>query len=153
MGLVKFYGRDDLKKYLKGLVELYQGQANNYGDKLGELIRASEQQKQVGQKPGAKTDTKTQAKGWVKMGTLLVNSTDSIASMTEIMYQLHEEFKQKLARTTDAVKSFEDGAAAVIPDGVSLSLQLRNGVPERLVINAQGAKRETFRFSGKFTLV
>ena len=149
MGMVKFYSKDDLKKYLKGLAELYQGQANHYGDKLGALIRTSEQQKQA----GAKTDAKLQAKGWVKMGSLLVNQTDPVASMTEIMYQLHEEFKQKLARTTDALKSFEEGSAAMIPEGVSLALHLRNGVPERLVADSQSTKKESFRFSGKFVLV
>ena len=149
--MAKFYSKEELKKYLKGLVELYQGQANHYGDKLGSLLRTNESQKLAS--PKIDSNSKPQAKGWVKVGSLLVNLSDPVASMTEIMYQLHEEFKQKLIRTSEALKSFEEGAGANIPDGVSLTLQLRNGVPERIVIDSHTTKRETFRFSAKFRLV
>ena len=149
IGVVKFYNRADLKKYLKGLVELYQGEANQYGDNLGSLIRTSGVRKPA----DGKEQPKPQAKGWVKMGSLIVNMSDPLTSMTEIMYQLHEEFKQKLAKTAEALKSYEDVAAANIPDGVSLVLQLRNGIPEKIVVDSQSMKRDSFRYSGKFRLV
>ncbi len=155
-GLAKFYSREEVGRYLKTLVDYYQQETANYGDKLGTLLRPAEQTKSADKEADSEKSAqkgKRVQRGWVKMGSLLVNTSDPATGMTEVMFQLNEEFKQKLARTSEALKSFEEFANTSIPEGAVYSLHLRNGVPERLVVDSTAPKRESFSFSAKFRLV
>lgn len=157
--VIKFFTKDELKRYLRSLVDRYQAQSQEYGDQLGGLLRVLEQEKAGGKAaPKEKDDKnaapqKAQAKGWVKMGTLLVNVSDPKGAMAEVLYQLHEDSKAKLAKATEAVKSYEELSSQTIPEAGLYYLQLRNGVPERIVTDMQSAKKEAFSFSADFRLV
>ncbi len=63
------------------------------------------------------------------------------------------DLKQKLARTTEALKSFEQSASTLIPQNGTFELYVRNGVPERIIVEAQEAKKAVFSFDGKFRVV
>jgi hypothetical protein len=165
-GLIKFYSRDELKRFLKSLVEGYATQADQYGDRLGTILRGPKgKENQAGQKAptpaeakakpqkGQEERGKPKSKGWVKMGSLLVNVTDPATGMTEVLFQLHEEAKQKLSKATDALKSFEELSSTTMPEAAIYSLQLRNGVPERIVVDPQERKTNTFSFDATFRLV
>ena len=164
-GLVKFYSRDELKRYLKNLVDGYTAQAEQYGDKLGSILRGaggnSAQNPSKGETPsedkpkkkGQEEKVKARSKGWIKMGTLLVNVSDPKTGMTEVLFQLHEEAKSRLAKSTSALKSFEELSSTTMPEDASYSLQLRNGVPERIVVGPQERKASTFSFDANFRLV
>lgn len=158
-GLVRFFTKDELKRYLKGLVEQYQVQNQAYGDQLGTLLRTLEQEKTVAkaqpkekgkEKGGAQ---KGQAKGWVKMGSMLVNVSDPNGAMAEVLFQLHEDVKSKLAKATEALKSFEELNSQTIPEAGQYYLQLKNGVPERVVADMRTGRKEAFNFSADFKLV
>ncbi len=165
-GLVKFYSRDELKRFLKGLADAYTAQAEQYGDRLGSILRGtgadSGQAPSKGETPpaentktpkGQEDKAKTKSKGWVKMGSLLVNVSDPKTGMTEVLFQLHEESKSKLEKTTAALKSFEELSSTTMPEDASYWLQLRNGVPERIVIGPQERKTSSFSFDATFRLV
>jgi hypothetical protein len=87
------------------------------------------------------------------MGSLLINTANSGPAMTEVMYQVHEDLKQKLARTNEALKSFEVSASTLIPQSATFELFMRNGVPERVIVEAVEAKKTVFNFDGKFKVV
>lgn len=154
-GLTKFYAKEDLRKYLHDLVDYYQGQADGFGEKLGTLMRSGQekggQEKRKEKQP--ETKGKVIPKGWVRMGTLLVNLGDPVTGMTEVALQLHEEFKAKLAKTSEALKSFEEQANTVIPEKATYYLYVRNGIPERILVDAQEAKKATFGYNAQFQLV
>ena len=75
--LVKFYSRDEIVKFLKSLLEGYQKEAEKYGDRLGTLMRTNPQE-------AAKIDPKGKSisKGWMKLGTLMVNVSDPSRATT-----------------------------------------------------------------------
>ncbi len=165
-GLVKFYSRDELKHFLKSLVDGYTSQAEQYGDRLGSILRGaggnSAQNPTKGDdssegkaktQGGQEEKVKVMTKGWIKMGTLLVNIKDPRTGMTEVLFQLHEEAKSRLAKATAALKSFEELSSTTMPEDASYSLQLRNGVPERIVIGPQERNASTFSFDANFRLV
>src|SRR5712692_8828060 len=111
---MRFYSRDELVKFMKSLLEMYQKAAESYGDRLGALVRAGSQE-------AAKLDPKgktVSSKGWVKMGTLLVNVSDPSKASTEVIYQIHDDLRQKMASATEALKSFEQGASSIIPQNM-----------------------------------
>lgn len=157
-GLVRFFTKDELKRYLKGLVEQYQALNQKYGDQLGTLLRTLEQEKaavkaQPKEAPDKSSPQKTQARGWIKMGALLVNVSDPSGAMAEVLFQLHEDVKTKLAKTSEALKSFEELSSQTIPEAGLYYLQLKNGIPERVVADLQTSRKETFNFAADFKLV
>ncbi len=165
-GLVKFYSRDELKRFLKSLVDGYASQAEQHGDRLGAILRGaggnSAQNLMKGENPsegeaktpkGQEEKVKAKSKGWIRMGTLLVNVTNPKTGMTEVLFQLHEEAKSRLAKATAALKSFEELSSTTMPEDASFSLQLRNGVPEKIVVGPQERKASTFSFEANFRLV
>lgn len=158
-GLMRFYSQAEVLKYMKEVAEYYEKESAKYGDKLGGMLRsgpgeaAKEEKKQdKGDKKGDQKP-KGQGGGWIKMGTLLLNTTNSGPAQTEVMYQIHEELKQKLARVNEAIKSFEQNASTLIPQTATFVLYVRNGVPERMIVEAEEAKKTAFAFDGKFRVV
>ena len=156
-GVLRFYSKDELKRYMKGVVEAYQAQNQLYGDQLGGLLRTLEQEK-VAAKPKDSKDKsqaygKNVARGWVKMGTMLVNQSDPNGAMAEVLFQLHEEVKNKLAKSTEALKSFEELNNTTIPEAGMYILEVRNGIPEKIVVDLQSTKKESFNFTADFKLV
>ena len=156
---MKFGSQAEVMKYMKEVAEFYQKEAEKYGDKLGGMLRTGPGESPKEEKKQDKGDKKGDQKpkggsgGWTKMGSLMLNTANSGPAMTEVMYQIHEEFKQKLARTSEAIKSFEVNASTLIPQNASFQLYVRNGVPERLIVEAEEAKKAVFNFDGRFRVV
>jgi hypothetical protein len=164
---MKFYSQAEITKYLKEVSEYYQKEAERYGDTLGGMLRTGpgesapkEEKKQEKQEKQDKQDKKGDQKGrpssgggWIKMGTLMLNTANAGFATTEVMYQIHEDLKQKLARTNEALKSFELNANTLIPQNAIFRLYVRNGVAERIIVEAEEAKKAVFSFEGKFRVV
>jgi hypothetical protein len=159
---VKFYSQGEITKYLRELSEHYQREAEKYGDKLGLMLRPGaepapkeEKKQEKGDKGDKKGDPKAKASagGWVKMGSLVVNMANTGPASTEVMYQIHEDLKLKLARTNEALKSFETNANTILPQVGTFHLYVRNGVPERIIVEAEEVKKAAFNFDGKFRVV
>jgi hypothetical protein len=159
-GLMKFYSQAEITKYLKDVAEYYQKEAEKYGDKLGGMLRSGpgesaskeEKKQDKGDKKGEQKG-RPSGGGWVKMGTLMLNTANTGPATTEVMYQIHEDLKQKLARTNEALKSFEQNAYTLIPQNAVIQLYVRNGVPERIIVEAGEAKKAVFNFDGRFRVV
>jgi hypothetical protein len=156
---VKFYSQAEITKYLRELSEHYQREAEKYGDKLGLMLRPGaepapkeEKKPEKGDKKG-EPKAKASAGGWVKMGSLVINMANSGPASTEVMYQIHEDLKLKLARTNEALKSFETNANTILPQVGTFHLYVRNGVPERIIVEAEEVKKAAFNFDGKFRVV
>ena len=161
-GLLTFYSQAELVKYMKDVAEYYQKEAEKYGDKLGGMLRTGpgeaapkkdEKQDKVDKNDKKGEKPKGLGGGWTKIGTMMLATAGSGPAMTEVMYQIHEELKQKLARTNEAVKSFEQNAANLIPQSASFQLYVRNGVPERIIVEAEAPKKTVFNFDGRFRVV
>jgi hypothetical protein len=161
--LVKFYSQAEITKYLRELSEHYQKEAEKYGDKLGLMLRPGaepapkeekkqEKEDKKGDKKGEQK-TKASAGGWIKMGSLIINMANTGPASTEVMYQIHEDLKLKLARTNEALKSFETNANTILPQVGTFHLYVRNGVPERIIVEAEEVKKASFNFDGKFRVV
>jgi hypothetical protein len=160
---MKFYSQVEVIKYMRDLAEGYQKESEIYGDKLGLRLRPGteepapkEEKKQ--DKPD-KEDKKTDQKakpipgGWVRMGSFLLNTITPGTATTEVMYQIYEDLKQKLGRTNEALRSFELNASTLVPQNAIFQLYVRNGVPERIIVEVQEVKKIVFSYEGKFRVV
>ncbi len=160
-GLLRFFSKDELRRYMKNLVESYQAQDKTFGDTLGSLLRTLEQDKaavkvqpkEQKDKDKAQDVQKAVARGWVKMGSMAVNVSDPNGALAEVLFQLHQEVKAKLAKASEAMKSYEELNSSIIPEAGMYYLQVRGGVPERVIVDLQSKKRIPFSFASDFKLV
>lgn len=158
---MSFYSQAEILKYMKDIAEYYQKESEKYGDKLGGMLRTGpgeatpkdDKKQDKGDKKSEQKGKPSGGGGWVKMGTLMLNSVNTGPASTEVMYQIHEDLKLKLARTNEAIKSFEQNASTLIPQNAVFQLYVRNGVPERIIVQAEEVKKAAFNFDGKFRVV
>ncbi|MEM0075838.1 MAG: hypothetical protein QXV84_05780 [Conexivisphaerales archaeon] len=145
--VLKFYSKAELLSYIRSMVDFYQRQVQQCGDKLGELLRAG------GQTAEKQNNDKQVRKGWSKIGSVSINMSSSSTAYAEIMFQMQEEMKQKLARVSDVLKSVEGFSTAGIAEDASFLVYFRNGLPEAIIVNQAEKKREPFVFSATFKVV
>jgi len=61
--------------------------------------------------------------------------------------------KSKLARTSEVLKTFEVTASSMIPPNASFQLFMKNGVPERIIVETMEKKKQLFSFDANFRVV
>lgn len=133
--VVTFATVADLRIYIKKLRDHYMQQVDRYGAKAGELMRERLKEEEGTAKPnGAANKDKAKAPDWRKMGSLWVNTTDTLLGMNDVTLQQLSESKEKLYATEEALKSFEDFKQFIIAPGSSFLLLLKDGVPERILV-------------------
>lgn len=129
---VRFESVADLRIYLKRLHDHYMRQVDSYGAKAGELMR--ERLKQEGATSQNGAANKAKAPDWKKMGSLWVNTSDTLLGMNDVTLQLLTESKARLSATAEALRSFEDFKQFIVAPGSSFLLLLKGGVPERILV-------------------
>ncbi len=165
-GLLKLKSKDEVKRYLKYMVDHYQQEVDGLANSAGDFLRAGpgqtddnkDKEKQVKKEDVKKKDVKKEEKedakvasgSWFKMGTLMINVSESNTAGTEILFRLLKEFKLKLSGTADALKSFEDSVAMSLPDSSEYTIYIRNGVAERVIVSPEKKQPQLFAFEARF---
>jgi hypothetical protein len=154
-GLLRFRSKDQAREYMEQLLDYYKLRSEEYGGQMGELLRADQPKGEEGREPKegkAPKDAKLAAKGWLKMGSLPVNSSDPQKAMAEVTLKIVEEYKLKVERTTEALKSLDE-IEAHNSASANLVFYISRGVPEAVIVEPGAPKLETFAFSGSFRAV
>ena len=139
-GVLRFYYLADVRRYLKELMDTYQKDYDKSSNIIGSLLRTD----------GGKGMEVIMSKGWAKVGSLFVNVSDSEKGAMEVVFQLVNEMKPRLAKTEEVLKSFDSVEGLPIPDDATFMLYLRGGVPERLIIDSINTRPKKFSYNGRF---
>jgi hypothetical protein len=139
-GVKRFYSLSDVRRYLKELLDNYQREYDKSSNVIGSLLRSD----------GGKGMEVIMSKGWAKVGALFVNITDSEKGGMEVVFQIVNEMKPRVAKTEEVLKSFDSIEGLPIPDDATFLLYLRGGVPERLIVDTIETKPQKFLFNAKF---
>ena len=142
-GVLRFYSLMDVRRYLKDLLDTYQKEYDKSSNVIGSLLRSS----------GGKGMEVIMSKGWTKVGALFVNITDAEKGGMEIVFQIVNEMKPRVAKTEEVLKTFDSIEGLPIPDDATFLLYLRSGVPERLIVDTEETKPPKFQYAGKFKTV
>jgi hypothetical protein len=135
-GLLTFDSIPELRMYVRQLLSYYEKQFDLYSQKVGALMRLYEKEQKGSENRRFKDDN------WEKVGMLMVNKRNSMLGTLEIMLEAMEEYKVKMSRTNEVLVSFEDLEQFSSPEGASVTLYLRNGVPMRIVFDSVTRKAE-----------
>ena len=156
-GLVKFQSRDQARSYLEAMVEYYKMRSEEYGQQMGGLLRSApvsqDPKEEKKQAKDGKEAGKVLAKGWVRVGSLPVNTSDSAKALGEVTLKIVEEYKMRVAKTTDALKSFGELESINVSSDAVYTLFVNRGVPDALIVSAPERKREVFNLAAKFRAV
>ncbi len=139
-GLTALSGLDELKEQIRKSIKYYEAKVEYYSQRLGTLLRQNNTEaKKVGQRP---------SKGWIRVGSLLLNINDPTQAHKEMLFKALEEFKAKLVGATSFLRSLED-TQLEIPKESSFTLYVRNGIPERLIVD-QPKPEKNFTYAARF---
>ena len=142
-GVFRFYSLGDIRKYIKDLLDSYQREYDRSSNVIGSLLRSD----------GQKGMEVIMSKGWAKVGSVFVNVTDPEKGGMEIVFQIVNELKPKVAKTEEVLKTFESVEGLPIPAEATFLLYLRSGVPERIVVDTKRTRPPEFSYRGQFKTV
>jgi hypothetical protein len=154
-GLVRLYSKEQARSYLEAMLEYYRMKSEEYGQQMGGLLReapppSAEAKENRKEGKGGKEAGKVVARGWVKVGTLPVNTGDTAKALGEVTLKIVEEYKARVAKTGDALKSFNDLESINVGDGSAYTLFISRGVPDALIVSVSEKARAAFSFAAKF---
>lgn len=158
-GLVKFRSKESAMAYMETLVQYYKTKQEEYGGQLSEHLRsaqggASPQPKEKPDKEQKKDKgSQPTAGGWSKVGTLSVNGSDSRGALAQVTLRIVEDYKSKVEKVSEALKSFKDVDTLSQPGTMSYTLFMYKGVPEGVIVESLERKLEAFAFSASFRAV
>jgi hypothetical protein len=128
-GLVKVTSMDGLKLYLKDLMLQYERECDRYGEKVGNLMRILEKDSR-GRSPRQLREIE-----WKKVGMVMVHNKEPDRGTLEVLIEAMEDFKAKATRTREVLVNITEIEDLGIPNGASILVYLRHGVPLRIVID------------------
>lgn len=138
-GLVRFYSKDQVMAYVENMIEYYKAKHEEYGQQMGGLLRGPAPQPSGGKEGKKETKegreaAKVLGRGWVKVGTLPVNTGDSVRAMGEVTLKIVDEYKARVEKTSEALKSLSDLQSINVSDASAFTLFINRGVPEALIV-------------------
>jgi hypothetical protein len=156
-GLVKFQSRENATAYLETLLQYYRTRLDEYGQQLAGHLRGADEPSAV--KPSVKDAKKDKgaaqpsAKGWARVGSWLVNSSDAKGAYAQLTLRIVDDYKARVEKIAEALKSFKDVDSLSQPGTRSYTLFIFKGVPEAVVVEGLSRKVEAFAFSASFRAV
>jgi hypothetical protein len=142
-GVLRFYSLTDVRRFLKELLDGYQREYDKSSNVIGSMLRSD----------GQKGMEVIMSKGWAKVGSLFVNVTEPEKGGMEIVFQIVNEMKPRVAKTEEVLKSFDNVEGLPIPDDATFLLYLRSGIPERIIVDTKVTRPPRFSYDGKFKTV
>ncbi len=142
-GLIRFYTLEDMRKYIKTLLDGYQRELDRASNIIGSLLREK----------GKKGEEIIKARGWAKVGGIFVNSEEPVLGSMEIVFQMMNEMKPRVARTDEVLRSFDLVENLPLEEGSTFVLFLRAGVPERIIVDSKVQRPPRYEYAAKMKAV
>lgn len=129
-GLVRFGSLTEVKAYLVKLSESYKKDCERSSNIVASMYRNQ----------GERVAAGNGVMSWAKVGPVLVNSVDPKTARLEVTLQHLSDMKQRLDKVEEVLQGFKAVEDLNIPEEASFSVYLRNGAPERLIVDTKSAK-------------
>jgi len=142
-GLVRFYSLEDMRKYIKELLDAYQRELDRSSNIIGSLLRDK----------GKKGEEIIKAKGWTKVGGVFVNSMEPELGSMEVVFQMLNEMKPRVAKTDEVLRSFDLVENLPVEENCTFLLVLRSGVPERIIVDSNVLQPPKYEYAAKLRSV
>lgn len=135
-GVLRFYSMEDIRKYIKVLLDSYQREYDRSSNVIGGMLRDKTKNAQE----------VIQSRGWSKVGEVFVNSIEPGRGNMEVIFQLLNEMKPRIAKTEEVLRAFDVVENLSAPEDATFLLFLRNGIPERIIVDSTVKRPEKFGY-------
>lgn len=162
-GLVRFRSKESASAYMETLLQYYKAKLDEYGQQLGVHLRNGQEsqaaapvereQKKEKKDKKEKTGKQVVSKGWTRVGSLPVSVSNTDAGISEVTLKIVDDYKMKVEKVGEALKSFKDVDQLGQMGSKSYTLFMYRGVPEGIVIGDLEKRAEAFVFSASFKAV
>ena len=139
-GLVRFGSMPEVKSYLVKLADEYRKDCERSSNIVASMYRNQ----------GERASAGNGVMSWAKVGPVLVNSVDPKTARLEVTLQHLSDMKQRLDKIDEVLQGFKEVESLNIPEEAAISVYLRNGAPERLIVDAKSAKAPKFSLSAEY---
>jgi hypothetical protein len=141
-GVLRFDTVSELEDYVRALLNVYRKEYDRASDFIGSLYRTTGDRNTLG----------LATESWEMLGTLIVDSTAPEKGQMDVAIQLLNDLKPRIAKTEEVVNDFEKLEKMPVPVSSTLLLYMRNGAPERLIVDSVGSKEEKYTFREQYEL-
>lgn len=142
-GLVRFGSIQEVKTFLIKLAETYRNDCERSSNAVASMYRNQ----------GDKASAANGVMSWAKVGPVLVNSVDPKTARLEVTLQHLSDQKQRLDKVEEVLQGFKEVEGLHIPDEAAISVYLRNGAPERLIVDGKSPKTVKFSLTAEYATV
>jgi hypothetical protein len=140
-GLVRFGSLQEVKAYLTKEAEAYKKDCERSSNIVASMYR---------NQGGERTSQGSGVMSWAKVGPLLVNSVDPKTARLEVTLQHLSDQKQRLDKVEEVLQGFKEVEGLRIPEDAAISLYLRNGAPERIIVDGKSGKAPKFSLTAEY---
>jgi hypothetical protein len=141
--MIRFFSLENMRRYIKELLDSYQRDYDKSSNVIGGLLREQ----------GKRGDEVIRAKGWSKVGSIFVNSTDPGQGSMEIIFQLMNEMKIRVTKTEEVLRFFDLVENLPTPGDSTFLLFLRGGIPERIIVDPDVKRPEKYGYKATLKTV
>jgi hypothetical protein len=142
-----FYSLKELSESLEDDVSFYKSMSEEYGQKLGDLLREKEETdgdkewfKELSGLQKGSADTKSKGKGkkkgkkagWVQFKDLMLSSEDY--GEAQILFDAIEEIRGKVSQLEKVMENVEDLKRLGLGETIIYVTYMHEGVPEKIVL-------------------
>ena len=162
-----FYSLKELIESLEEEVSFYKSVGEEYGERLGDLLREKEetdgdkewfkemagfQQTSADSKSKGKGKKKGKKAGWVQFKDLMLSTEDY--GEAQILFNAIEEIKGKVTQLENVMENVEDLKRLGLGEKIIYVTYLHEGVPEKIVLQKVNGNEfgKKFAFAAKLTL-
>jgi hypothetical protein len=142
-GVLRFENLSDLEDYVRAMLMVYRQEYEKASDFIGSSFRAT----------GERPPVRLSAESWDMVGPLFVNSKAFERGQMDVAMQLLNDLKPRISKTEEVVDGFNVLETLQIPLTSSFLLYMRNGTPERLIVDPNAEpKDDRYSFSERYEL-
>ena len=142
-GVIRFEKLSDLEDYVRAMLTIYKEEYEKASDFIGTSYRATGERAPIG----------LSTESWDMVGTLFVNSKSFERGQMDVAMQLLNDLKPRITKTEEVVNGFNVLETLQIPLTSSYLLYMRNGTPERLIVDPNITPDEDrYSFTEKYEL-
>lgn len=142
-GLLRFESVAEVKEFLKRSLAAYRSEYDWATEVIASMYRSMGERAAQGSANGS----------WSKVGELLVDASDPDKGRMELTLQLLTDMKPRVSRLVEVLTEFSRLEELPLKPDVSFLLYLRNGVPDRVIVEDGTSKQERFSLTEEYELV
>ncbi len=147
-GVAIFQTLKEITDFLDEEIQIYKQMIEDYGDKLGKLLRANDSRVSKHSNSSSEKNAHEQT-GWNRFGELLVHRGESSRTEAEMYFQSSDQLRTKLARLEKVKTATNKLVEAQSESGTTYVVYLREGIPERVLFRHR-EEVEKFVFEEEF---